>query len=558
MMIIGGSVIDVAEHFVLRWNFIKRDKYKRDETVPWLEMEGRLGPDLEDLIGVQRPKHPVGGYLRHPLTPIDTKNLANRGSMNVQVLRSCADWSSGILKEKSIQNAYIHTILNAKHYVYIENQFFITATGDQQNPIENTIGAAIVKAIVRAAEEGRKFRIIVLIPAVPGFAGDLRDDAAKGTRQIMDYQYKSICRGEHSIFEQCRAQGVDPEQYIFFFNLRAYDRLNVTSSMKKQEEESGVSYQDAQQAGAEQIMSPEMHNDAGNFGSGVKRVDDEDSFNDKKSTEKKEMEQMRSQEEEEHHTDKMRQYESAKDPETDAAAKQDDSLGKHAMLGTGSLSDAAFDGKEADEVDLWVQEELYIHCKVLIADDEVVICGSANLNDRSQCGDHDSEIAVYLEDTEKIDSIVDGRPCRVAKFATQLRRQLWREHLGMLPHQGHNAEDDDNARPPPVKNRVDMDEHWDFVEDPLSDEVWKCWTERATTNTKVYREMFHGSSPLSPCPYPISLSPSGPLPTPTLTSTSPSRPRQLRQELLRLRQVPPGEGSKSRTHLQQVYVGGGY
>ena len=50
-MIVGGSVIDVAEHFVLRWNFIKRDKYKRDETVPWLEMEGRLGPDLEDLIG---------------------------------------------------------------------------------------------------------------------------------------------------------------------------------------------------------------------------------------------------------------------------------------------------------------------------------------------------------------------------------------------------------------------------------------------------------------------------------------------------------------------------
>lgn len=484
MMFIGGSVIDVAEHFVLRWNFIKRDKYKRDDTVPWLEMEGRLGPDLEDLIGVQRPKHPVGGYLRHPITPIDTKNLANRGNMNVQVLRSSADWSSGILTEHSIQNAYIHTILNAKHYVYIENQFFITATGDQQAPIENTIGKAMVTAVVNAAREGRKFRIIVLIPAVPGFAGDLRDDAAKGTRQIMDYQYKSICRGEHSIFEQIKKEGIDPEQYIFFFNLRAYDRLNVTPGMKKQEEESGVSYQEAQKAGANQIMGDTLNAES-NFGSPMPRPGedkDKDSFDPKKS-------KTGSQE---HDIDKMRQYQEASHAEADGQAQQDDSLGKHAMLGTGSLSDAAFDGKEADEVDLWVQEELYIHCKVLIADDNVVICGSANLNDRSQCGDHDSEIAVYLEDNTKIDSVMDGQPTQVSQFATSLRRQLWREHLGMLPHKEHDAEGDDNARPPPIKNVVEKDEHWDFTEDPLNDDLWKVWTQRATTNTRVYREMFHG------------------------------------------------------------------
>lgn len=31
-----------------------------------------------------------------------------------------------------------------------------------------------------------------MMPSIPGFAGDLRDDAAAGTRAIMDYQYKSI------------------------------------------------------------------------------------------------------------------------------------------------------------------------------------------------------------------------------------------------------------------------------------------------------------------------------------------------------------------------------
>ena len=49
-----------------------------------------------------------------------------------------------------------------------------------------------------------------MIPSIPGFAGDLRDDAAAGTRAIMDYQYKSIHRGEHSIMGQIRKAGVDP------------------------------------------------------------------------------------------------------------------------------------------------------------------------------------------------------------------------------------------------------------------------------------------------------------------------------------------------------------
>jgi phospholipase D1/2 len=52
--------------------------------------------------------------------------------------------------------------------------------------------------------------VIIVIPAIPGFAGDLRQNEATGTRAIMDYQYKSINRGEHSIFGQIAAQGVDP------------------------------------------------------------------------------------------------------------------------------------------------------------------------------------------------------------------------------------------------------------------------------------------------------------------------------------------------------------
>lgn len=86
-------------------------------------LEGREGPD-EDLIGVQRPRHPVGGYMKHPISPLEVKRIGNQGTVHAQVVRSSCDWSSGILTEHSIQNAYSEVIRQANHYVYIENQFF--------------------------------------------------------------------------------------------------------------------------------------------------------------------------------------------------------------------------------------------------------------------------------------------------------------------------------------------------------------------------------------------------------------------------------------------------
>ena len=43
-------------------------------------------------------------------------------------------------------------------------------------------------------------------------------------------------------------------------------------------------------------------------------------------------------------------------------------------------------------------ELVYLHSKLMIADDRVVICGSANINDRSLLGDRDSEFCLYIED----------------------------------------------------------------------------------------------------------------------------------------------------------------
>ncbi|KAI9793237.1 MAG: hypothetical protein M1816_000658 [Peltula sp. TS41687] len=360
MGVIGDCVYDIAEHFVLvsissrvlyiqdhayssnqRWNFIKRDKYKRDKRFPWLTLEGREAPD-EDLIGVQRPRHPVGGYIHHPVNPLESKKVGNQGTVHAQVVRSSCDWSSGILTEHSIQNAYSEVIRQAKHYVYIENQFFITATGENQAPVQNTIGKAIVDACVRAGHEGRKFRVIVLIPAIPGFAGDLREDAAIGTRAIMDYQYKSIIRGEDSIFGQIAAQGVDPKNHVFFFNLRSYDRLNKTPAITRQEEASGVKYQDVQRAQAHEVMGQSVDRPASSSSSSSDSGDEES----------------------QRIIDQKRKFEAKRDEAASkGSATSADSIAHHAMLTDSKVSDEPWDGEPEEEKQNFVQEELYIHAK---------------------------------------------------------------------------------------------------------------------------------------------------------------------------------------------------
>ncbi len=364
MGVIGDCVYDIAEHFVLRWNFVKRDKYKRDEHYDWLTLQGREG-DMEDLVGVQRPKFPMGDYVHHPLSSLETKPWAHEqpGTVHAQIVRSSADWSSGILTEHSIQNAYCEVIRNAEHFIYIENQFFITATGEHQAPVHNVIGRAIVDAIVRAGKEERKFRVIIIIPAIPGFAGDLRDDAAAGTRAIMDYQYKSILRGEHSIAEQVKKEGVDPKNHLFVFNLRSYDRLNKTPAMQRQEEQSGVKYQDVQRAHAEDIMGAGMPNSSDKT---AKKRDDA------------------GDEEKERKIDQKRRYEAEREHVGlgDKETTREDSIARTAMLNGGKVSEQLWEGEPEEEKENFVQEELYIHGKLCIVDDRIAICGSSNINDR--------------------------------------------------------------------------------------------------------------------------------------------------------------------------------
>lgn len=153
------------------------------------------------------------------------------------------------------------------------------------------------------------FRVYIIMPLLPGFAGDVCKETGVSIRALMHWQYESIWRGENSIIARLKAEGVeDVRRYVTFHGLRTHALLN------------GVP----------------------------------------------------------------------------------------------------------------ITELIYVHAKLLIADDNVVICGSANINDRSMLGTRDSEIAVIIRDEEFEAGHMDGKCYKSGLFAGRLRRLLFKEHLGQL------------------------------------------------------------------------------------------------------------------------------
>lgn len=77
-------------------------------------------------------------------------------------------------EEKSIYDAYITLIAYSEHFIYIENQFFISNAGgltNEDNIVENRIAEALVLRISKAHEAKEKFRVIIVLPLLPGFEG---------------------------------------------------------------------------------------------------------------------------------------------------------------------------------------------------------------------------------------------------------------------------------------------------------------------------------------------------------------------------------------------------
>uniref|UniRef100_A0A8C3B0B9 Phospholipase n=1 Tax=Cyclopterus lumpus TaxID=8103 RepID=A0A8C3B0B9_CYCLU len=316
----GKAARDVARHFIQRWNFTKLVKPKyRSLSYPYL-----------------LPKsHTTAGEQRY--------QVPNCTPAKVQILRSACDWSAGIkYHEESIHNAYVHVIQNSRYFIYIENQFFISCADNRH--VFNKIGDAIAERIIRAHKEGKRYRVYVVTPLLPGFEGDINTGGGSAIQAIMHFNYRTMNRGDYSIISQLkREMGDQWMNYISIAGLRTHAELE------------------------------------------------------------------------------------------------------------GKL----------------VTELIYVHSKMLIADDNTVIIGSANINDRSMLGKRDSEVAVIVEDSETVTAVMDGQEYQAGRYALQLRLECFRMILGA------------NTDP-----SID-------VSDPLSDQFYKeVWMATSARNASIYQKVF--------------------------------------------------------------------
>ena len=265
-----------------------------------------------------------------------------------QILRSVGEWSYGMLeKEQSIYKTYIKLIQESKNFIYIENQFFISSTAGSD--VKNGIAQALVDRIVRAHKNNEKFKVIVCMPLLPAFEGEVSEKTATVLKIQLHWEYMTISRSETSIFSQLTKHISEPEKYISFYGLRTHGMLK---------------------------------------------------------------------------------------------------------------------GKVPSE-DKPVTEIVYIHSKLMIVDDDVVIIGSANINDRSMAGDHDSEIACCVRDNSKVASRLANSTFEKSQFAFTLRQRIFNEFLG------------NDSRTHPID-----------LSDPLSETFLSAVQDTAKKNTQIYHDIF--------------------------------------------------------------------
>uniref|UniRef100_A0A146LLZ0 Phospholipase n=2 Tax=Lygus hesperus TaxID=30085 RepID=A0A146LLZ0_LYGHE len=314
---------DLARHFIQRWNAVKLEKSKLNPQYPYLLPKAYKQYNKISLPGVRFCK------------------------VSCQVVRSLSHWSGGFIDpetwEGSIHEAVVDAIAKARHYVYIENQFFISCNSTQ---VKNHVANALFRRIMRAHREKTVFRVYVVLPLLPGFEGEVGTPSGTALHAITHWNYVSICRGKDSLLVRLREAGVqDPHDYITFHGLRNHSTLNNVP----------------------------------------------------------------------------------------------------------------------------ITELIYVHSKLFIVDDRLVICGSANINDRSLLGKRDSEIAVVIEDEEFKSGTMNGQQFRSGKMCGTLRRYLFREHLGILGN---------------------PDPEWD-VSDPLTDDFYhNVWRATSRRNTEIYDSVF--------------------------------------------------------------------
>lgn len=195
--ITGLPALDVAKHFIERYNNIK----------PAQAVGHHLS--LEDV---------QANTVLHQIPEPSGSNLT------IQVLRSVDQWSAGQPHEASIHNAYLQAIENAEHFIYIENQFFISSQKGTFMGVQNKILSTLADRIYRAYQNNEDFHVMIVMPLKPEFPEESSD-----FRAVSYWTYATIYHGSDSLMSRLKGKRIPARvipRFFSIYGLRTHGSLN--------------------------------------------------------------------------------------------------------------------------------------------------------------------------------------------------------------------------------------------------------------------------------------------------------------------------------------------
>lgn len=159
----------------------------------------------------------------------------------------------------------------------------------------------------------------------------------------MHHQYLSISRGGSSILERLRVAGINPEDYIAFYSLRTWDKIKSDTNYNTK-----LKFKVTGQGSADE------NSDRANSGT--------DAPNGKANGPSR------------RNSKKGKQHRKSRSVGSIGTRKSDDTFGEE-MVRSATLSSTNSTEMNDGRMD-YVTEMLYIHSKLLIVDDRIVVCGS--------------------------------------------------------------------------------------------------------------------------------------------------------------------------------------
>lgn len=165
-----------------------------------------------------------------------SKKLLEQGSMKIQALRSASHWSIGLdTKENSIYECYLEMISTAQHYIYLENQFFMSSysadnaaeEANETDIVRNRIAKALYSRILKAHQNKQNFKVYIFIPCLPAAERNFKEEEEGNLLKMLMYQQNcTLGLAAHSLIEMIKNNITrNYEEYLMVSSLRKYEEI---------------------------------------------------------------------------------------------------------------------------------------------------------------------------------------------------------------------------------------------------------------------------------------------------------------------------------------------